>query len=444
MAPDDRLSVDARPTKAFFIQNLTRDLSLEDAILDLVDNSVDSLIRTRELDISPQLLQAPEKKAPVLVDITFTPDEFRIVDRCGGIDLEHARRNVFRFGRTPGSYAASLGVYGIGLKRALFKIGTEISVSSQTPESGFSIHVDVLRWAEDDNDWTFPLEVTQAAGSRAEAGTTIAIRNLKPEVQMRLRDGSLLKRLEEAIATTYALFLPRYLGISLNGVRIKPQPLPAGDSTKLPSNSRTLAIDGVTVSLVAGLQPRRNDEWAAERAGWYVLCNGRVVLTADRTELTGWGVGGPTFVSKHRGFLGIAFFFADEPSLLPWTTTKRGINRESAVYLQVRKEMAILARPVLSFLNSYYPSEPAEKGPARSLIAMLEPADLGQVVARARQDFPKAVPTRRGKRSTVRVQYDAERADIDRVKKHVGKPRLGAGAVGRLTFEYYLRVECPE
>lgn len=35
---------DARPTKRLFIQMLTRDLALEDAVLDLIDNSIDSLL----------------------------------------------------------------------------------------------------------------------------------------------------------------------------------------------------------------------------------------------------------------------------------------------------------------------------------------------------------------------------------------------------------------
>jgi hypothetical protein len=33
--------VDANPTKAFFVRMITRDISLEDCILDLIDNSVD-------------------------------------------------------------------------------------------------------------------------------------------------------------------------------------------------------------------------------------------------------------------------------------------------------------------------------------------------------------------------------------------------------------------
>lgn len=36
----------ADPAKAFFIDMLTRDISLEDAILDLLDNCVDGALRT--------------------------------------------------------------------------------------------------------------------------------------------------------------------------------------------------------------------------------------------------------------------------------------------------------------------------------------------------------------------------------------------------------------
>jgi hypothetical protein len=445
MAANEPLVADARPTKRFFIQNLTRDLTLEDAVLDLVDNSVDSLIRTRGLEASAGLLEAPPSDdLQTRIAIHFTADEFRVDDTCGGMDLEHARLNVFRFGRTIGSYESSLGVYGIGLKRALFKIGADLSVTSRTTESGFQMSVNVSDWANKDDEWTFPLESATKAKDLDEAGTAIQIKSLNAEVKMRLGDGAFLKRLGDTIATTYALFLQRYLRISLNGVVITPRPLPLAETKVLPSNSRSWEVDGVHVSLVAGLQQRRNEEWSAESAGWYVLCNGRVIVTADRTELTGWGIGGPSFVSKHRGFLGIAFFFSDDPSKLPWTTTKRGINRESGVYQMARKEMSVLARPVLSFLNSFYPSDPAEMAPARDLVAGLEAVDVGLVVARDEQEFPAALPRRRGRRSTIKIQFDAERADVDRVRARLGKPGLAAGAVGRHTFVHFLQTECPE
>jgi hypothetical protein len=41
----------------------------------------------------------------------------------------------------------------------------------------------------------------------------------------------------------------------------------------------------VSVRIVAGVGPSNPPD-----AGWYVVCNGRVVLAADRTEVTGWGL----------------------------------------------------------------------------------------------------------------------------------------------------------
>ena len=40
-----KIIIDASPTKELFINVLTKDISLKDCILDLLDNSVDSYIR---------------------------------------------------------------------------------------------------------------------------------------------------------------------------------------------------------------------------------------------------------------------------------------------------------------------------------------------------------------------------------------------------------------
>lgn len=438
---------DARPTKRFFIDNLTRDLSLEDAILDLVDNSIDSLIRTRSLDVSFKTLLAPRTSnaKDELVKLTLNKNHFLVEDKCGGIDIEHAKHQVFRLGRPDGAYAGSLGVYGIGLKRALFKIGRNIEVTSRTTTSGFKVSIDVPAWAADDDAWTFPFETVPPVSRPQDAGTTINISGLNPDVLLRLEDGTLLTRLTSSLATTYALFLERYLAIAVNQHRIQPEPLPLAASGLLQPNAKHLEFDGVSVDLVAGLASRHGDEWSTDRAGWYVLCNGRVVVQADRSDLTGWGVAGPQFVPKHRGFLGIAFFFSAEPARLPWTTTKRGLNRDSAIYQFTRKEMAALGRPVLDFLNKMYiGGEPAENNVARELVKALKPVDLQAVISRARQDFGNAVTLKTAGSRNVRIQFDAAKADVERIKKKLGKPTLGAGAVGRYVFENFLRTECPE
>jgi hypothetical protein len=46
----------AYPRKHFFLEMFTRDISLEDCVLDLIDNSIDGLVRTRRINVSSSLL----------------------------------------------------------------------------------------------------------------------------------------------------------------------------------------------------------------------------------------------------------------------------------------------------------------------------------------------------------------------------------------------------
>ena len=39
-------NIDASPVKRFFVEMLTRDIQIEDAILDLLDNCVDGILRS--------------------------------------------------------------------------------------------------------------------------------------------------------------------------------------------------------------------------------------------------------------------------------------------------------------------------------------------------------------------------------------------------------------
>lgn len=53
--------IDASPTKELFINTLVKDVSLEDAILDLVDNAIDGYIRHNYSDRKKVTLNISEK-----------------------------------------------------------------------------------------------------------------------------------------------------------------------------------------------------------------------------------------------------------------------------------------------------------------------------------------------------------------------------------------------
>lgn len=126
--------IDASPTKDFFILMLVRDIELMDAIADLVDNCVDGARRTRPRGDYDGLW----------VRVETTAESFRIADNCGGIAVDLARNYAFRFGRPAGMPQTkhSVGQFGIGMKRALFKLGRKFTVDSTTTMSHFKVDVD--------------------------------------------------------------------------------------------------------------------------------------------------------------------------------------------------------------------------------------------------------------------------------------------------------------
>src|ERR1035438_9118294 len=124
----------AHPRNHFFVEMFTRDLTLTECILDLIDNSIDGLVRTHEINLGQDLLDqgAPKGTATLpLVSIKYGRNSFEIRDSCGGIGLKEAQEEVFNFGHSiehhQKAHVHQLGVYGIGLKRAVFKLGEEFS-----------------------------------------------------------------------------------------------------------------------------------------------------------------------------------------------------------------------------------------------------------------------------------------------------------------------------
>ena len=116
------ITVDSSPTKEFFVEMLTRDIDLTDAILDLLDNCLDGVLRKRgSMDIKRDDFDYSGFEA----NITIEKDCFIIQDNCGGISKSIAINSAFRMGRDSTKVLdenlPTVGIYGIGMKRAIFK-----------------------------------------------------------------------------------------------------------------------------------------------------------------------------------------------------------------------------------------------------------------------------------------------------------------------------------
>lgn len=396
------LTVDASPTKEFFVDTITRDIPLDRAISDLVDNCVDGAKRIRDDGVQP-IGEGSNRYDGLYVDITITPDEFIIADNCGGIDLDTARHYAFKFGRSKGfkRTANSVGQFGVGMKRAVFKMGDSFEVQSADQNHSFRIEVDVPAWLQADG-WDFEIKnlVEFADNKNETTGTTLRCWNLHDGVSDIFKQSYFLNNVRRHILTSQQHFMRHGLRISINKETLIPNEwqLQRGSGIE-PSFQKFSDQIGegpaIKTRIYAGVGPT-----SQARAGWYIFCNGRCILEADQSETTGWGeLSGPEGINipRYHGqfarFRGYAFLDCELSDKLPWNTTKTDLDLEDPAYRLLKGRLIIASRPVIDFLNELDREsdfEVSDRDLATSL-ANSAPISIGQLPERAQFTYTQTV-----------------------------------------------------
>ena len=360
------------PTKTFFVNMITRDITLEDSILDLIDNSIDG---ASTCEHNPPInLENEVDLSKYQILITANPDEFRIVDNCGGMTLDDAADYAFTFGRRTDELHAdySIGVYGIGMKRAAFKLGRIINVRSTYLEDGtdqfsFVVPINVDQWMEtDEPPWDFDIDV---ADNLDETGVDIYVQELTRDAQISFDNPEFIENLRRTIARHYSLYLNLGLQISVNDRPITGVPIKLRQSKDFVPMRDQYDVDSadqngterktVSVEIIAGMAAPPPETTEPDEKidpdkmfGWYIACNGRIVLAADRTSISGWGTSDwPQWHYQYVGFIGVVLFTASNASWLPLTTTKRSVNLSSDVFLNARSRMREASKRWIAYTN---------------------------------------------------------------------------------------------
>jgi hypothetical protein len=168
-----------------------------------------------------------------------------------------------------------------------------------------------------------------------------------------------------------------------------------------------------------------------------------MVLEAEKTELTGWGENKfPQFHSKYNHFLGLVYFRSKDLRLLPWTTTKDGVEKESAVYQGALGQMRVLAKPITDFLNKLYPGDTAmEDRPEFAILGNARRISVDTLAKERNSTF--LVKSRAAREEeVVRISYTKSLKEVDRVRSAIGRPNMPYKKVGEKTFDYYVQKEC--
>lgn len=435
---DPEKRVKHSPTKEFFIFMLTRDLDLRHAVGDLVDNCVDGARRNKQTNLKD-----------LWIRVEVDPKHFKIADNCGGMDIELAKESAFKFGRpsTTKNIPHSIGEFGVGMKRALFKMGNKWTVESCTKNTRFVVKQDVQKWlaAKDpktgEEIWDLQFDDVDHKYKGENIGTTITVEELHKGVALEFGKETFLSRLREYLMEFHQRTLEEGISISLNGTALNfsPVELLQSDEIEPAHQSMPLKEDGkdINVEIYAGLGDPK-----PKKAGWYVYCNGRLIVSADQKWTTGWGEELPMFHPEYNRFRGYVFFDSDHTKVLPWNTTKSGIDTESEIYQKVRQEMIDMTKPILGFLNKLKEErkrlpEGEDTPTERSFKAKAKNTKLAEL---QKTKAFKAPPVVSKSEDFVEIYYTRPKKVAQLVKKQLDVRTYQQ--VGEETFDYYLRMEC--
>jgi len=439
--------VSVHPVKSFFVHMLTRDIELHDAILDLLDNCVDGVQRSE----TQKNLERSKPYSKYWAKIVLSENEFRIEDNCGGIPwalhdyafrLGRVKQDIFKGHRT-------IGTYGIGMKRAIFKMGDDCVVETHAKDASYRLRFSPA-WMVDESSWDIPAEMIKPG---KEFGTSIVIQRLREVVRREFSSPVFINAFKEALSTHYAYIIGKGFKVYLNDELVCPKQIrllftKQGDKSfakhQIGPYIYHATYKGVEVFLAVGFTrtiPAKEEadesfedykeKYSAADAGWTVVCNDRTVLYCDKSALTGWGVSGvPQYHMQFIAISGIVVFSADDADLLPTTTTKRSIDAQSELYLQIRDKMIEGMKLFTSYTNAWKGKELVNV--SRSEFRKTSSADLAEIRARSShlkmattrgvvigEQYKPELPMPEKIRDEEKISFKKPIKEIRRVSKHL-------------------------
>ena len=196
--------------------------------------------------------------------------------------------------------------------------------------------------------------------------------------------------------------------------------------------------ESVEVEILAGMAAEPPDDAGpsedgelGRRSGWYVACNGRIVLAADKTAISGWGTDDwPQWHRQYDGFLGMVLFSSKKATALPLTTTKRSVDVTSEIYKRARPAMREITKRWISYTNQRKQAlDDAKEKESKTRSVKIQNVAQNSVVA-----LPSLGLTTSEKMAN--VSYSVPLVKLRKLAVELGGITLSYRDVGLKSFEY--------
>lgn len=375
MAQVKSFLVDTSPTKEVVVSSLTRDASVEACVFDLIDNAIDAARNTTfdiaRADAEHILL---DDYTGYTVSLVLSGEKLKIVDNCGGIPVARLEESVLRFGQ-PSTQHMGIGVFGVGLNRALFKLGKTSTLETDTGIQRSKVVLDTEKYLDMPDDWSLQANQLPTSG---RVGTSIEILGLPSDISQNFGDPDWVLTLRAEVGSRYARFIDKGLSIEVNEIAAVSRSVPYREGGPFDGEYKMYkAPNGVSVHIRYGEHrdhrfKKETGEYSLERNkaisseyGWTIYCNDRAILICDTDWKTGWD----NFHTEYNGFVGTVSFIGADPGTLPWNTTKTDVDLNNETYQTALADMRKFNKKWREFADK------RKRSPAEILPPILAPKD---------------------------------------------------------------------
>lgn len=351
----------------FIEKTLTQDITTLEALYDLVDNAIDAA-RNHILqnDFEKDDSGLPANYHGYKVHIRVDKNSVRILDNCFGID-EETLANTALYTAANSNHAYGIGYYGLGLKRALLKMGSKFSLAVDNGQSIFKCHFGSDNIGGNKDRKIYASEYL----TRGRLKSLFSVSVLKDEIKNDLHNPSWFGNAVRGFSLRYSIYISKGFEIIIHNIttgsleRIKGTvPTLRHDALLLPQRE-IINIDGVEITMESGIHneytfpkevnySRSINNKLTEQFGIYFVCNDRIIVAASTAKEHGWSA---KWHSEYNGFVCWVRFISKEPNRLPWNTSKTALRVDSSLFITVRDRLKPIADRYRAGIKSRYPSK---------------------------------------------------------------------------------------
>lgn len=270
----------------------------------------------------------------IQVDIDTSQQTICVKDNAGGIKESDIKLVIAPGFSSNSSNDETIGVFGVGSKRAVVALSQEIKIKSRHKnEKTFVIEYDD-KWIEDE-DWN--IDYFEDTVEIKPNSTVIELTKLRAPVTEKFID-----ELKECLSSTYAKFLKdSKLKLSVNNIDLEginfdlnwsypPNYCPQRYQFPLEINEN----ENIEVEILAGLTSK--DQVGEGEYGVYIYCNDRLILRADKSYEMGFASGIAGIPHPSLNAMRIFVYLKGNPERMPWNSSKSGINYKSKIFESIR------------------------------------------------------------------------------------------------------------